>query len=217
MTTSTILSVVGGVAGFALGGPTGALVGQGLASVIARPAAAKLDPTINESPRLTDLSIQTAEYGVPIKKVYGRQRIAGNVIWGRETRIERIESREAAQSNRKGSAQSPDTINIHYNYYQSFLVSICQGPIGGILRIWADRELIYNLHTQDVDTITQSQKLPIHIALGTQTQLPFSLIEGYEGKGKVPAYRGQALVLFQDWLTNAYGGRIPNLEFEILA
>jgi hypothetical protein len=217
MTTSTVLSVVGGVAGFALGGPTGALVGQGLASVISRPSAAKLDPTVNESPRLTDLSIQTAEYGVPIKKVYGRQRIAGNIIWARETRIERLETREAAQASRKGSASSPDTITIAYNYYQTFLVSLCQGPIGGILRIWADREMIYNLHTQDNATIIQSQKLPIQIALGTETQLPFSIIEGYEGKGKVPAYRGQALVLFQDWLTNAYGGRIPNLEFEIIA
>jgi hypothetical protein len=217
MTTSTILSVVGGVAGFALGGPTGALVGQGLASVVSRPAAAKLDPTINESPRLTDLSIQTAEYGVPIKKVYGRQRIAGNIIWARETRIERLESRVASQSGRKGGPQSPDTINVYYNYYQTFLVSLCQGPIGGILRIWADKGLIYNLHTQDADTITQSQKLPIQIALGTEAQQPFSLIEGYEGIGKVPAYRGQALVLFYDWLTNSYGGRIPNLEFEVLA
>ena len=54
-----------------------------------------------------------------------------------------------------------------------------------------------------------------NIHLGTEDQLPDEFIESIEGIGNVPAYRGQAYVVFKNFSVADYGNRIPNLTFEI--
>ncbi|MGL5513449.1 MAG: hypothetical protein ACRDBM_09505, partial [Sporomusa sp.] len=49
---------------------------------------------------------------------------------------------------------------------------------------------------------------------GTETQMPDSFIEGIEGVGNVPAYRGTAYIVFRDMYIDEFGRRIPSLTFE---
>jgi DNA-binding beta-propeller fold protein YncE len=51
---------------------------------------------------------------------------------------------------------------------------------------------------------------------GLDDQLPDPLIESYQGIGNVPGYRDQAYVVFENFYLNDYGGRIPNLTFEVI-
>ena len=55
----------------------------------------------------------------------------------------------------------------------------------------------------------------VNIHLGTEDQLPDEFIEGIEGIGNVPAYRGQAYVVFKNLSLADYGNRIPNITFEV--
>lgn len=55
----------------------------------------------------------------------------------------------------------------------------------------------------------------VNIHLGTEDQLPDEYIEGIEGAGNVPAYRGQAYVVFKNLSLSDYGNRIPNITFEV--
>ncbi|MHC1758330.1 MAG: phage tail protein [Negativicutes bacterium] len=51
--------------------------------------------------------------------------------------------------------------------------------------------------------------------LGTEAQTADSIIEAVEGAGNVPAYRGLAYIVFQDFPLHDFGWRIPNLTFEV--
>ena len=49
---------------------------------------------------------------------------------------------------------------------------------------------------------------------GTETQMPDSFIEAIEGVGNVPAYRGQAYIVFQNLYIDEWRS-VPNLSFEV--
>ncbi len=51
---------------------------------------------------------------------------------------------------------------------------------------------------------------------GTGDQLPDPLIEAKQGTGNAPAYRGLAYVVFERLPLEAYGNRIPVLQFEVI-
>ena len=71
-------------------------------------------------------------------------------------------------------------------------------------RVWADgREL-------DLTGIE------MRIYKGGQEQLPDPLIEAKQGTGKAPAYRGLAYAVFERFPLDAYGNRIPVIQFEVL-
>src|SRR6185437_11368773 len=87
-----LLSVAGGVAGSALFGPVGAIAGR-LVGALAGNAIdqALLGPRSSQSvngPRLGDLSVMASTEGAPIPRVYGRARVAGQVIWA--TNLEEV-------------------------------------------------------------------------------------------------------------------------------
>lgn len=90
--SSIILSAAGSKAGsalgFALGGPIGGLIGSVVGSQAASSIGSRLDdavfgpislPTRN-GPLLADLSVQTSTYRKMIPIVYGKVRIAGNIL-----------------------------------------------------------------------------------------------------------------------------------------
>lgn len=55
----------------------------------------------------------------------------------------------------------------------------------------------------------------VYIVKGTTTQLPHPVIEAHEGAGNVPAYRGLAYAVFENFQLGEFGNRIPNIEFEV--
>ncbi len=83
--TTLILSSAGKIVGSALGGPIGGAFGSYFGASIGSYFDRKLFD-LNKTQkisgyRLDDLAIQVSTYGKTIPIVYGKMRIAGNIIW----------------------------------------------------------------------------------------------------------------------------------------
>ena len=206
----TGLTLIGQAAGAALGGPFGAAVG----SAIGNAAGWWLFPEeiVSQGPRLSELSVQSSTLGLTIPVVYGSWRLAGNIIWSTDL----IETRTERDAGGKGG---PTQTAVEYSYRASFAVGLCEGPISGVLRIWADSRLVYDVsETADAEAITGSIRVgeSMTVYVGSNTQLPDPTIETVLGVGNVPAYRGLAYVVFRDLELAEFGNRIPNLTFEVV-
>lgn len=179
----------------------------------------KQKPQVIEGARLTPdaLLIQTSAWGQNIPYVFGRVRLAGNIIWARDIREVRTESTTTTSTGSGKGAIKTTTTNINYAYFCSFAVAICGNEISDVLKIWADTKLIYNIDTADPTTLDVTAAVPVVKYLGTETQSPSSIIESYEGAGNVSAHRGLAYVVFDDLPLADFNNRIPNLSFEIQA
>lgn len=90
-----------------------------------------------------------------------------------------------------------------YLYYASFAVALCEGPITGIGRIWADGKPL------DMTGITW-RWYP-----GNETQTADPFIAAKMAAANTPAYRGTAYVVFEELPLSTYGNRLPQLSFEV--
>lgn len=195
------LGIVGAGIGAAIGGPQGAAlgwsVGVTLAGVVFPP---KLDA--QQRGRIDDLRVTGSGYGAVIPKVWGKSRLAGNIIWATDL----IQRKRDDEVGGKGAPSQQVTT---YSYFGCFAVAICAGPISEILKIWAEDVLIYD------STESPETKYDITIYLGDETQTPDPLIESFEGVGEVPAYRGTAYVVFNMLPLRKWGNRLPSITFEV--
>lgn len=198
-----VLPIAGAAIGFYLGGPMGAQVGFALGSI----AGGIVDPIKTQGPRLEDLKVQSSSYGAPIPILYGTMRMAGQLIWA--TDLKEVSKEESAKGG-------PEVTT--YSYYVSCAIGICEGPIAGIRRIWADSKLVYDASNPDLGIVGIagiSDRLRVY--LGDETQLPDPTMEAHLGAGKVPAHRGMAYVVFDDLPLESFGNRIPNFTFEVVS
>ena len=69
------------------------------------------------------------------RALYGRMRMGGNIIWATDFREE---TKTTTQGGGKGGGGGGKVKTTEYLYYASFAVALCEGPITGIGRIWAD-------------------------------------------------------------------------------
>src|SRR6187551_1601296 len=140
------LSVAGAAGGSALFGPAGAIAGR----LVGALAGSAIDQTLFathreravDGPRLADLDIMASTEGAPIPRVYGRARLAGQVIWATNleevitTRSETTGGGGGGKGGVGGATVTTDTTT--YSYFANLAVGLCEGPIGAVLRIWAD-------------------------------------------------------------------------------
>ena len=190
--TTLVLGTVGSMVGGAFGGAIGAQVGWLVGSLLGN----LIDPPKVEGPRRSDLKLQVSEYGKPIPIVWGTGRIAGNVI-------DQTDLQEHKET--EGGKGGPEITK--YTYSASFAILLCEGPIKGVKRIWADGRLIW--------AQSDGTDMPCTLYLGDETQEPDPTFEAIHGIGNQPAYRGMAYVVFADYMLTDFGDRIPMLEFEV--
>src|SRR5690348_3418520 len=203
-----VLSTAGAAAGSSLFGPTGAIVGRLAGAIggnlIDRALFAPHTERAVEGPRLADLTVMASTAGAPIPRVYGRARLSGQVIWA--TNLDEVvtTSSDTASSGGKGmgGGASVTTTTTTYSYFANLAVGLCEGPIGAVLRIWADGKPL------DLTGLT------IRTYPGDETQTPDPLIAAKEGD--VPAYRGLAYVVFERLPLANFGNRIPQMSFEVV-
>jgi len=174
--------------GTALGGPVGGAIGAALGGALDN----ALTPARQVGPRIPALRLSGAAEGAPMAAVYGRARVAGQVIWAARFKERWVEART-------GGGKGPRTRSAAYSL--SFAVAVCEGPIDGIGRVWADGK------PMDMAGVV------MRVHLGGEDQVPDALIEAVEGSA--PAYRGTAYVVFEDLPLEAYGARPPQLSFEV--
>ncbi|WP_111431326.1 glycoside hydrolase/phage tail family protein [Rhodobacteraceae bacterium DSL-40] len=206
-------TLVLGAAGAAIGGSIGGailgvsaatiggFVGSTIGSVVDSWIVSSLAPTQRiEGPRLDSLRITSSTEGAVIPRVYGRMRMGGNVIWATDFREE---TKTTTQGGGKGGGGGGKVKTTEYLYYASFAMALCEGPITGIGRIWADGKLL------DTAGITW-RWYP-----GDESQTADPFIAAKMGAANTPAHRGTAYVVFEDLPLGNYGNRLPQLSFEV--
>ena len=204
-----VLSVAGAAAGNAVFGPAGAMAGRLIGALagnaIDRALFGSRQEIAQEGPRLADLAVMASTQGAPIPRIYGRARLPGQVIWA--TNLEEVvstTSQTTGGGGGKGMGGSPTdtTSTTTYSYFANLAVGLCEGPIGAVLRIWADGKPL-DLTGLSIRTYT-----------GEEAQAPDSLLVAKDGD--VPAYRGLAYIVFERLPLANFGNRIPQLSFEVV-
>ncbi|HRX34912.1 MAG TPA: glycoside hydrolase/phage tail family protein [Aestuariivirga sp.] len=201
---TVVLQYAGQAVGTFLGGSLGGVVGRAIGAVAGNyidqalfgPGARKV-----EGPRLNDLRVMASTEGASIPRLWGRMRVAGEVIWA--THFEEVTATSTEKSSSKGGGGGSATKVTEYSYFANFAVALCEGEIDRIGRVWADGKDF------DIGEAT------VRVYTGSETQNPDSLILAKEGAELTPAYRGVAYVVFERLPIGPFGNRLPQLTFEV--
>ncbi len=194
--------LIGAVIGFFVGGPTGAYYGFVAGSMV----GSLVDPAVVDGPRLGDLKVQNASYGISEPICYGGDRLGGNLLW----------TTDLVEHESEGGKGGPSVNN--FTYTVSCGINICAGPVESLRRIWADSKLVYDATEDATDEAkAASAAFAEFFAFyqGTETQDPDPTIEAAVGVGNCPAYLGSCYIVFTDIPLVDYGNRIPSFTFEI--
>ncbi len=204
------ISLLGGLAGFALLGPFGASVGFLAGQVVGNILFPQDLPDI-DGPRLDGVRTMTSSYGDPIRFGYGRF-VCGTSLTYYPGFEEHVITDEAG-SKGIGPTQTARS----YTYTGNLGCDVCEGPAEAVLKIWANRQLVYNAEntTDPIMDVLRLSRAPganaIRIYLGTETQLPDPTEQADKGVAGTPAYRGQVRLFFQNYSLDDTGGVPPQM------
>ena len=198
-----LLSAAGAALGSGIGGSalglSGAVVGRAIGGSVGRNIDQRIlgaGSDAVEVGRVERFHIAGAGYGAPIKQVWGRMRIAAEIIWA-----SRFKENRSSSTGGKGS---PRSTTENFSYTVSIALALCEGPALRVGRIWSD----------GVEIAPSS--LNIRFYTGSEDQLPDSKIEAVEGVGFAPSYRGIAYVVIEDLALARFGNRVPQFSFEVV-
>ncbi len=201
-----LLSAAGAAAGSAVGGSvlglSAAVIGRAVGATVGQLIDQRLmgsGSEVIERGRIDRFRLTGASEGAAVAQLYGRMRIAGQVIWASE--FSEARSTERA-SGGKGSPRGASVTT--YSYSVSLAVALCEGRISHVARIWADGEEV------------QRGSLPMRFYPGSEDQTADPKIAAVEGAGNAPAYRGTAYVVFEDLDLTPFGNRVPQFTFEVV-
>ena len=196
---------------------------------VSGPVSPNDDGTIDSGPRNynstapTDSGIKfsSSAYGIPLPIVFGSDKLQGNVFWASPVRR---------------------VVNAGVSYQTvDFALGLCEGEINGLLKMWlAERLIMDNSVDVDVSDVIQPNNdgfiagrqidftdpegplknvassvktTRISVFNGGETQLPEGIMAAREGYDNVPAYRGVAYILFENFIVS--DSSIPALFAEI--
>ena len=178
------------ISGAAIGGAIGGMAGRVLDQRLFGPGTA-----VREGPRLERLDVQSSTEGAPIPRCWGMVRLAGQIVWATDFR-ETVEEESVG-----GGKGGPSATTRTYRYSVSLALGLCEGPVAGIGRLWADGR------PMDLEGVTW------RLMPGGEDQEPDPLIAALSPDA--PAFRGTAVLVFEDLPLGEYGNRIPQITAEI--
>lgn len=215
-------AVIGGIIGFMVGGPTGAMYGI-QAGLLAGSVFFPTQLPAVTGPRMEDLQTTQAQIGGPVIETWGTIAVPGTVIWLGPV----VEVATTEEVGGKGGGPEQDVTT--YTYFQPVAVGLrasTHRPIGGILRIWENGQLVYDVRPMQEGEDPASYaarsmasyryQAGFTLYRGTADQQPDPTIEVVEGVGNVPAFRDLAYVVYHNrQLTDEQARRHPQWRFEI--
>lgn len=199
-----LLSAAGAAMGAGFGGSvlglSGAVLGRAVGATVGRVIDQQVlgggsDPV--ETGRIERFRLMGASEGSAVAQVWGRVRVAGQVIWA--TRFN-----EHTATSGGGGKGAPRPNSTNFSYSVSLAIALCEGEISRVGRIWADGLEI------------EPGVLNLRSYPGSQTQLPDPKIEAVEGPDHAPSYRGVAYVVIEDLDLTPFGNRVPQFSFEVV-
>ncbi|MBA4799541.1 MAG: glycoside hydrolase/phage tail family protein [Rhizobiales bacterium] len=196
---ATILLQAAGAALGSVFGPVGAIIGRAAGALAGSVIDRSLLGGTREvnGARLSSARFAGASEGTAIPRLYGTARLGGTLIWA--TRFE-----EETVTERTGGKSSGGTRTTTYRYYANLALGLCEGPIAGVRRVWADG--------RELDTT----EIEMRVYRGTESQPVDPLIAAKQGSGRTPAYRGLSYVVFERLPLDDFGNRIPLIQFEVI-
>lgn len=155
-----------------------------------------------EGPRLKDLTVSASTYGNIIPEVWGTVRVGGNMIWSSGI----IEHKAEVKAG-------PGAFYDKYTYSANFAMALCKGPVIGLIRIWANGKLIYDVSGQSKG-INNGQYAHVFYN-GDIDQMPDPVMQAAVGADSTPAYRGTTYIVFTEFLLTDFGNQIPMIAAEV--
>lgn len=183
-----------------------------------------------EKPKIGDLRVAASTYGIGIPKVWGTQRVSGNLIWAPDIwwRKRKKKKGESLTGGKGGKATG------EYDYFADFAYAICEGPAVDILRVWMDAELIYDKlgkgqyyapgtrpapmtkeeYKKKMKSLSDPNIKP-RIYMGTDSQLPDPYMNA-KLAGLSPGYRNVVYLTWSACPLELFGDRVPSVSVEIV-
>lgn len=192
-------AAIGGGFGGTILGLSGAVIGRAVGATLGRVIDQRLLGSGSQSVetgRVDRLRLTSAAEGEAVGRLWGRMRVAGQVIWAT-----RFFETQAVEKRGKGSPRATVT---SYSYSLSLALALCEGEILRVGRVWAD------------GTEIEASALNMRVYRGGEDQLPDPKIAAVEGAELAPAYRGIAYVVIEDLQLSPYGNRVPQFTFEVV-
>lgn len=92
--------------------------------------------TVTRADKISNFTVNTAEYGAAVMEVLGTTRLSGNVIY-----YDDFTAHEHRESVRTGKGGKSKSTSITYTYTVAVILGLCEGEISGIGRVWKDKTI----------------------------------------------------------------------------
>jgi len=149
--------------------------------------------------KIANLQFQTTAKGTPVPVMYGRMRVAGNIIWYGNFKTVRESGGKGGKGGQGGKGQQQDV-----RYTASFAVSLGEGmpAIDAVHRIWANKTLI--------DMVRYGSQITVYKGTEVQVADP-TIVAAQQGVGSVTPFRQDTRIV------NGTGPQATTTSIPVLA
>ena len=153
--------------------------------------------TTTRANKISEFTVNTAEYGAVVPEIIGTVRTAGNVIY-----YDDFTAHEHRETHKAGKGGKSKQVNITYTYTVAVILGLCEGPISGIGKVWIGK----NVHNYPADDIQ------LTLFDGKENQQPWAYTQGKHPEKALP-YPGLAYMAGVIDLGDS--GSMPSYNFEV--
>lgn len=153
--------------------------------------------TTTRANKISEFTVNTAEYGAVVPEIIGTVRTAGNVIY-----YDDFTAHEHRETHKAGKGGKSKQVSITYTYTVAVILGLCEGPISGIGKVWIGK----NVHNYPADDIQ------LTLFDGKENQQPWAYTQGKHPEKALP-YPGLAYIAGVIDLGDS--GSMPSYNFEV--
>lgn len=153
--------------------------------------------TTTRANKISEFTVNTAEYGAVVPEIIGTVRTAGNVIY-----YDDFTAHEHRETHKAGKGGKSKQVSITYTYTVAVILGLCEGPISGIGKVWIGK----NVHNYPADDIQ------LTLFDGQENQQPWAYTQGKHPDKALP-YPGLAYMAGVIDLGDS--GSMPSYNFEV--
>lgn len=153
--------------------------------------------TTTRANKISEFTVNTAEYGAVVPEIIGTVRTAGNVIY-----YDDFTAHEHRETHKAGKGGKSKQVSITYTYTVAVILGLCEGPISGIGKVWIGK----NVHNYPADDIQ------LTLFDGKENQQPWAYTQGKHPDKALP-YSGLAYMAGVIDLGDS--GSMPSYNFEV--
>lgn len=153
--------------------------------------------TTTRANKISEFTVNTAEYGAVVPEIIGTVRTAGNVIY-----YDDFTAHEHRETHKAGKGGRSKQVSITYTYTVAVILGLCEGPISGIGKVWIGKN-VHNYPAEDIQ---------LTMFNGKENQQPWAYTQGKHPEKALP-YPGLAYMAGVIDLGDS--GSMPSYNFEV--